>query len=277
MSKIVIDCGHNAAGGSDRGARCADGRMENDLNQEVSKRLAALLSAAGHFVIPIGNDASGVVERGACGAKNDCDLMLSIHHNAYGAGANGTSVIKSVFADSAAPRAAQTAQLIMNAVSDAIGTRRRNGGKPDVRWNGAHNADYYGVIRGNKKRNTLIVESLFCDNPSDLARWDPDRIAAAICGAVCAVFGSPANAAAAQAETPDKPRFAVGDLVKFCGGAHYVSSDAASPTGGVRTAGSARLTKIAAGRPHPYHLIGTTSNVWGWVDADRVGAIGGGV
>ena len=273
MSKIVIDCGHSAVGA--RGARCADGRMENDLNQAVAKRLAAALSAAGHFVIPIGNDASGVVDRGRCGANNNCDLMLSIHHNAYGRGANGTSVIKSVFADSAAPKAAQAAQLILDAVSDAIGTCRRNGGKPSVRWNGAHNADYYGVIRGNAKRNTLIVEALFCDNPSDLARWDPDRIASAICGAVCAVFGCPANAAAAQAETPERPRFAAGDLVEVSGGAHFVSSDAVKSTGGVRTAGRARLTKIAAGRPHPYHLIGTTSNVWGWVDADRVGAIGG--
>lgn len=275
MSIIYIDCGHNAEG--DRGARCADGRSENELNQSVSAKLAALLSAAGHAVTRIGNDGSGVVQRGARAAEGGCDLLLSIHHNAYGQGANGTTVIKSVFADKEAPKAAQAAQLILDAVSDAIGTRRRNGGKPATKWNGARSADYYGVIRGNKRRNTLIVESLFCDNPSDLARWDPDRIASAICGAVCAVFGSPANAAAAQAETPERPRFAVGDLVEFSGGAHYVSSDAAKPTGGIRTAGKARLTKFAAGRAHPYHLIGTTSDVWGWVDADRVGAIGGGV
>lgn len=276
MSKIVIDCGHNAVG-SDRGARCHDGRMENDLNQAVCRSLTAALTAAGHEVIPVGNDSTGVADRGRIAANCGCDLMLSIHHNAYGGGANGTTVIKSVFADSAAPKVSQTAQLILDAVSDALGTRRRNGGKPATRWNSAHNADYYGVIRGNKKRSTLIVESLFCDNASDLARWDPSLIARAICGAVCAVFGSPANAAAAQAETPGRPRFAEGDLVEFSGGAHYVSSDAKKAAGGIRTAGRARLTKIAAGRAHPYHLIGTTSNVYGWVDADRVGAIGGGV
>lgn len=273
MSKIVIDCGHNAVG--DRGARCRDGRTENELNQAVCSRLSAALAAAGHEVAQIGNDSTGVEKRGQLGADRGCDLMLSIHHNAYGGGANGTTVIKSVFADAAAPKASQVAQLILDAVSDALGTRRRNGGKPAVKWNSARTADYYGVIRGNKKHNTLIVESLFCDNPSDLARWDPSLIARAICGAVCAVFGSPANAAAAQAETPDKPRFAAGDLVEFSGGAHYVSSDAKKATGGVRTAGRARLTKIAAGRAHPYHLVGTTSNVWGWVDAAQVGAIGG--
>ena len=95
MSIIYIDCGHNAKG-TDRGARCADGRMENDLNQAVSARLAALLSAAGHAVTRIGNDSTGIVERGALAAENKCDLLLSIHHNAFGHGANGTSVIKSV-------------------------------------------------------------------------------------------------------------------------------------------------------------------------------------
>ncbi|MBO4583802.1 MAG: N-acetylmuramoyl-L-alanine amidase [Clostridia bacterium] len=267
MSIIVIDCGHNAAG-RDRGARCHDGRMENDLNQAVSARLAALLKAAGHNVVSIGNDGSGVVERGACGANNNCDLLLSIHHNAYGGGANGTSVIKSVFADRDAPKAAQCGKLILEYVSDAIGTRARNGGAPATKWNGARTADYYGVIRGNRKHNTLIVECLFCDNPSDLSRWDPDRIAAAICGAVCAVFGKPSNVVETKPEAPAP--FAVGELVEFSGGAHYVSSDAKKATGGVRTPGRARLTKIVPGRAHPYHLIGTTSNVWGWVDADRV-------
>ena len=282
MSKIVIDCGHNSTG-SDRGAKCYDGRMENDLNREVVKRLTALLTESGHTVIPIGNDGSDVMSRGAVGEKNGCDLMLSIHHNAYGQGANGTSVIKSVFADRDAPKAAQCAQLILNAIPDAIGTRARNGGKPDTRWNSTKKADYYGVIRGNGRHNTLIVESLFCDNAADLSRWDPDKIASAINGAVCAVFGRPANTApggsgstgstggsGSTGGTGGKPVYAVGDTVSFSGGSHFVSSDAKSPVGGIRTAGRAKLTKIAAGAAHPYHLIGTTSNVYGWVDTATV-------
>lgn len=188
MAVIVIDCGHSAAG-SDRGARCADGRMENDLNQAVAKRLSELLSDAGHKVVQIGNDGSDVVSRGAVGAKNGCELMISVHHNAYGEGANGTTVFKSVFADAEAPRASRAAKLILDGICAAIGTRPRNGGVPATRWNSTHSADYYGVIRGNTEHNTLIVEALFCDNADDLARWDPDAIARAIANAVCAEFG----------------------------------------------------------------------------------------
>ncbi|MDR1692795.1 MAG: hypothetical protein LBR72_05500 [Oscillospiraceae bacterium] len=62
----------------------------------------------------------------------------------------------------------------------------------------------------------------------------------------------------------------VGDTVNFAGGSHYVSSTAATPTGGNRTAGSAKCTIIKKGAPHPYHLIGISSNVYGWVDAGLV-------
>lgn len=68
--------------------------------------------------------------------------------------------------------------------------------------------------------------------------------------------------------------YAVGDIVDFNGGSHYVSSTASSPTGGTRKSGKAKLTLIAKGAKHPYHLIGGAyndvsgdCNVYGWVDA----------
>lgn len=68
--------------------------------------------------------------------------------------------------------------------------------------------------------------------------------------------------------------YVVGDIVDFNGGSHYVSSTASSPTGGTRKAGKAKLTLIAKGAKHPYHLIGGAynevsgdCNVYGWVDA----------
>ncbi|GHU42180.1 hypothetical protein FACS1894111_05660 [Clostridia bacterium] len=60
------------------------------------------------------------------------------------------------------------------------------------------------------------------------------------------------------------------DIVEFTGGHHYFSSMAKNPTGGNRTAGKARLTNTNIGAPHPYHVIGTTSNVYGWVDVGQV-------
>ncbi len=79
------------------------------------------------------------------------------------------------------------------------------------------------------------------------------------------------GAAAVSAE------ISIGDVVQFSGGSHYVSSTATTPTGGTRTAGSAKVTLIAKGASHPYHLIGGadsdvggSSNVYGWVDASTV-------
>lgn len=62
--------------------------------------------------------------------------------------------------------------------------------------------------------------------------------------------------------------FKVGDIVQFKGGSHYVSSNATSPTGSKCSAGPAKLTLIAKGAKHPYHLIHTDSKtrVYGWVD-----------
>lgn len=64
--------------------------------------------------------------------------------------------------------------------------------------------------------------------------------------------------------------YSIGDIVDFSGGSHYVSSTATTPTGGNRTAGKAKITNIANGAPHPYHLIGTSSNVYGWVDESQI-------
>lgn len=66
----------------------------------------------------------------------------------------------------------------------------------------------------------------------------------------------------------------VGDTVYFNGGYHYVTSASSSATGGTRKAGNAKITHVAKGAKHPYHLIGGAyneldgdSNVYGWVDA----------
>lgn len=61
--------------------------------------------------------------------------------------------------------------------------------------------------------------------------------------------------------------FAVGDVVNFLGGPHYVASTASTPTNSPK-AGPAKITIIAKGAKHPYHVIHTDSQstVYGWVD-----------
>ena len=60
----------------------------------------------------------------------------------------------------------------------------------------------------------------------------------------------------------------VGDVVQFHGGYHYVSSVASNPTGTKCAAGPVKITLIAKGAKHPWHLIHTDSStrVYGWVD-----------
>lgn len=62
--------------------------------------------------------------------------------------------------------------------------------------------------------------------------------------------------------------YKVGDVVQFNGGPHYVSSTAGSPAGSPCAAGPAKITLIAKGAKHPWHLIHTdcSTSVYGWVD-----------
>lgn len=64
--------------------------------------------------------------------------------------------------------------------------------------------------------------------------------------------------------------YTVGDVVNFLGGNHWYSSTATNPTGGERTAGTAKVTNLAGGAAHPIHLIGVTSNVYGWVNTNQI-------
>lgn len=71
-----------------------------------------------------------------------------------------------------------------------------------------------------------------------------------------------------SAEASDSKDYQVGDVVQFSGGYHYVSSTASNPTGSKCAAGPAKITLIAKGAKHPWHLIHTDSStrVYGWVD-----------
>lgn len=62
--------------------------------------------------------------------------------------------------------------------------------------------------------------------------------------------------------------YKVGDVVQFNGGSHYISSTASKPTGPPCTAGPAKITLIAKGAKHPWHLVHTdkSTRVYGWVD-----------
>lgn len=77
--------------------------------------------------------------------------------------------------------------------------------------------------------------------------------------------------------TPATLAFAVGDVVRFTGNTHYTNAAAAS--GAACKPGTAKVTALAKGAKHPYHLIkqpGGGSTVYGWVNAADVQAVGSG-
>jgi len=77
--------------------------------------------------------------------------------------------------------------------------------------------------------------------------------------------------------TEKKPaEIKAGSLVKFTGGYHYKSADAAQPTGGKRKAGQAKVTLLAKGQRHPYHIIPNgkqSTDAYGWVDAGTIASL----
>lgn len=72
------------------------------------------------------------------------------------------------------------------------------------------------------------------------------------------------------ADKPAEPNIKVGDLVEFTGSTHYGSSDGAR--GVAAKPGKAKVTIIASGAAHPYHLVndGTGSTVYGWVNPEDI-------
>lgn len=85
--------------------------------------------------------------------------------------------------------------------------------------------------------------------------------------------GAVAGGSAPVVSQPTQPNAnaqepAVGAVVAFTGTQHYTSSNSTSPK--TCKPGEAKVTAVAKGARHPYHLIkttGGTSTVYGWVDA----------
>ena len=88
--------------------------------------------------------------------------------------------------------------------------------------------------------------------------------------------GSTGSGSGGQTSDSTTDGLKVGDVVAFSGSKHYASSTGSA--GSACKPGKAKITAIAKGKAHPYHLIavsGGSSTVYGWVDANTVSASGG--
>lgn len=82
---VCLDPGH---GGTADGAFSHSGRREKDINLSLARDIRAALTNAGFRVVMTRDDDRDVdlFARPAVAVMNDCDLFVSVHHNAPGPG-----------------------------------------------------------------------------------------------------------------------------------------------------------------------------------------------
>lgn len=131
-------------------------------------------------------------------------------------------------------------------------------------------ADHVGIVVSVSGKTIRVIEG----NKSDAVGYRN----LSVNGKYIRGFGVPkystkATSAGATTQTPSSGTttastgFSVGDEVNFTGSKHYTSSNAT--TAKTCKPGKAKVTQIASGAKHPYHLIkvsGGGSTVYGWVD-----------
>lgn len=206
--KIYIDVGHS---GLDPGAvGNYDGYtiIERDLNLVQANILREmLLGYEGVEVLQsrLTNDLSAPNDAdGINGSSYRCnlwgtdvygapvDLMVSVHNNAATGTARGYDVIHSI---------SQSADL-----AEFIGSEYETIGRPKhaiFTRIGAGGLDYYGIIRQtvNEQTRSIIIESVFIDNPGEVKAWiwDEDtgayrmdqitRLMRAVCDGIVKFYG----------------------------------------------------------------------------------------
>lgn len=177
---LAIDIGHNVP--YDRGA--VGIRKEDDLNRLVGNALISKLRGRGVKVVNCTpstakslNDSlyQRVITANNCGAT----LYVSIHHNAC-PGGYGAEVlcIKSNYQDGLSTK---VGQAVLNELAL---TGLKNRGIKDRR-------DLYVI--NNTSMPALIVECAFVDSSSDVANYNPEKIAAAIYKGICTALALTEN------------------------------------------------------------------------------------
>ncbi len=176
MTKIAVYAGH---GGSDFGA-VSDGRYEKDYALEVSTYLTAELRRRGYEVI---NNRTTDVDRNLnadirLANSENVDAVIEIHLNSNeGIPGSGTETYYSVTGKGMELAEAINTNLV------ALGFRDR-GIKTLTNFFGN---DYLGIIRYTNAP-AVLVELFFINNPLDVAKYDPQKIAVAIADAVQSLY-----------------------------------------------------------------------------------------
>lgn len=155
--RILLDAGHGAGKAHNRGALYYNEGDNNFYYSLVLKReLEKIPGVEVDLVRKNINDNPHIYNRSSMGAGYD--LFLSLHSNAAARNVRGTEIFDSI----ERPNKALATKLV-NALSNTFnhsnrGVKYKEGKKG---WN------WYGVLRGNKAKSSMIVEMGFHTNDKD--------------------------------------------------------------------------------------------------------------
>lgn len=301
--KICLDAGHY---GKYNRSKVVPEYYESEMNWKLHNYLAEELERFGLEVIKTRADQTkdmGLVARGKASAG--CDLFLSIHSNAADAEYVDYPLVITMQdgkGDALGLALAKNVQVLMGTKqAGKIIKKAASSGKGE--WysvlEGARQVGTMGMIiehsfhTNEKATRWLLVDA----NLREMAKAEAEIIAAHLgvqepvedstyYEAFSGPYATKAEAEAVAAKMleqgyygagirevkPEKPTEpetwtpTVGETVYFQGDKQYSSSDSDTVRGAV--AGLAKITAMAPGKKHPYHLQRTGSTgPWGWVDA----------
>lgn len=168
---IAIDCGHNIPR-VDTGAESKFGQ-EDTFTREVGDRVIELLRLAGRAAVDVtpksATSVSDSLRRRAINANDlDCDLLVSIHFNAFNGSAHGSEVF------AVSPKGREVARSVLGQIC-ALGFKNR-GVKDGSRL----------LVLNASKMPAILVECCFLDSGKDMGLYssDPDRMARAIAAGI---------------------------------------------------------------------------------------------
>lgn len=273
MARVMIDPGHGP-GNANRGPT---GYYEYAGMWKLSNYLKTALERCGidADLTRKENDTPSLELRGYL--AKDCDVFLSEHSNAHNGKVRRVTVFYSIRMKGDAGFAADLAK----AVGKVFG-HPDNAAKATYKEStNTKGADYYTVIYAAEATNckhVFMIENGFHDNREDEAILKQDAklkaIAEAQAQVVCRYLGivyKPEEApkpAVAKPATPDTIKG--GDIVTFIGGPIFSASTDKTPANN-KGKSRCKVTGVAAGAPHPYHLISEDAGgVYGWVNANCI-------
>lgn len=188
--KICLDAGHERGDNpSPANPTYCEGTRMFDLQgylKPALERYGFEVVCTRHAV----TDNPSLYERGTAAAG--CALLLSLHSNAAGNERNDSVDYVRVYYP-VSRREEALAQLLSETIAATMGTRQS--AQITVRWNSAHNADYYGVIRHSVAVGVtgMILEHSFHTN-AQMTAWllsdeNLKRLAEAEAAALAGYYG----------------------------------------------------------------------------------------